>query len=344
MTKFFNILILIMLATSLGAVVEQTAHADEVVNIYSARKEKLIKPLLESFEKQTGIKVNLVSGSADALLKRLQQEGVNSPADILITTDAGRLHRAKMAGVTQKLVSDKVEKAIPAQYRDTEMHWVGLSLRARPIMYVKGAVNPAELSSYEDLISPKWRGRICIRSSGNIYNQSLVASLIEANGVEKTTDWAKGMVANFARPPKGGDRDQIKAAAAGQCDVIVANTYYLAGMYKSPDPDQVAVAKKIAVFWPNQDGRGTHVNVSGIAVTKAAKNRDNAIKLIEFLASKEAQVYYGEVNGEYSVRSDIQPGDLLTSWGSFKADTINLSLLGKGNRQAVMVMDKAGWK
>ncbi|WP_375164702.1 Fe(3+) ABC transporter substrate-binding protein [Temperatibacter marinus] len=321
-----------------------TAVADEEVNIYSARKEQLIKPLLETFQKKTGIKVNLVSGSADALLKRLQQEGRNSPADILITTDAGRLHRAKEAGVTQTLVSKKVEMAIPAQYRDIDMQWVGLSLRARPIMYVKGKVNPSELSTYEDLANPKWKGKICIRSSSNIYNQSLVASILATNGMDKTVEWAEGMVSNFAKPPRGGDRDQIKAAAAGQCDIAVANTYYLAGMLRSSDATQVAAAQKVAVFWPNQMNRGTHVNVSGIAVTKASKNKDNAVKLIEFLSSKEAQIFYGDVNGEFSVRKDVEPSDLLKSWGSFKADSINLSKLGEGNRNAVIALDKAGWK
>lgn len=314
------------------------------LNIYSARKEALIQPQLDRFTQQTGIKVNIVTGKADALLKRLKSEGRNSPADILLTTDAGRLHRAKEAGVTQAFQSELLASLIPASYRDPEGHWVGLSVRSRPILYVKGKVNPTELSSYEALSNPKWKRRICIRSSSNIYNQSLVSSMIVANGEVKTEAWAKGLVANLARPPKGGDRDQIKAAAAGQCDIAIANTYYLAGMVNSNDPAQRAAAAKMAVFWPNQAGRGAHVNISGAALTRSSKNPQAALKLIEFLASEQAQQWYAETNGEYPVRADVAVGETLKAWGEFKADTLNLGRLGELNRQAVMLMDRAGWK
>jgi iron(III) transport system substrate-binding protein len=314
------------------------------VNVYSARKEALIKPLLDKFTIQTGVNVNLVTGKADALLKRLTSEGMNSPADILLTTDAGRLHRAKIAGVTQAFQSKQLKSAIPSTYRDPEGHWVGLSLRMRPILYVKGKVKPTELSSYEDLSNQKWKDRICIRSSGNIYNQSLVASMIAANGESATEQWAKGLVANFARAPKGGDRDQIKAAAAGQCDIAIANTYYLAGMLKSSEPAQVTAAQKMAVFWPNQKARGVHVNVSGAALTRFSKNRYNAIKLIEFLASEESQQWYAEANGEFPARANIPFSKVSTAWGEFKADTLNLSQLGELNTKAVMLMDRVGWK
>lgn len=326
------------------AVAIPPALAQDEVNLYSARKEALIKPLLERFTQQTGIEVNLVTGKADALLKRLESEGVNSPADVLLTTDAGRLHRAKEAGVTQPIESAELRDAIPAQYRDPEGHWFGLSLRARPILYVEGDVDPAELSTYEDLTDPKWKGRICIRSSSNIYNQSLVASLIDAHGVEVTEEWAEGIVANMARPPQGGDRDQIKAAAAGQCDIAIVNTYYLAGMLTSNDPEQRAAAERMAVFWPNQDGRGVHVNVSGAAVTKAASNQDAAVRLLEFLAGEEAQKWYAEVNGEYPVVSDVAVSDTLQAWGDFKADDLNLARLGELNAEALRLMDRAGWK
>lgn len=317
--------------------------ADEI-NLYSARKEELIKPLLDRFTEETGIEVNLVTGKADALLKRLQVEANNTPADLLITTDAGRLHRAKAAGLTQPFNSKMLTQAIPASFRDAEGHWYGLSLRARPIMYVKGKVDPSELSTYKGLADPKWKGRLCIRSSSNIYNQSLVASMIAAYGVEATEVWAAGLVNNFARPPRGGDRDQIKAAAAGVCDLAVANTYYLAGMLDSEDPAERAAAEKVAVFWPNQEGRGVHVNVSGAAVTKAASNRHNAIRLVEFLASPDAQEWYAEVNGEYPVRSDVPVSDTLKAWGQFKMDTLNLARLGELNPAAVRLMDRAGWK
>ena len=318
--------------------------AEDEVNLYSSRQENLIKPLLDRFTEQTGIKVNLVTGKDDALLQRLQSEGRNSPADLLLTADAGRLHRAKAAGSTQAVSSEVLSEAIPAAYRDPEGHWYGLTLRARPILYAKGKFDPASLSTYEALAEPAFKGEICIRSSDNIYNQSLVASMIAANGVEATETWAKGLVANLARPPKGGDRDQVKAAAAGECDIAVANTYYLAGMLTSKDGAERAAGEAMGVFWPNQDGRGAHVNVSGAAVTASARNRDSAIRLIEFLASPESQQWYADVNGEYPVREGVEMSPLLASWGTFKADSLNLERLGELNAEAVRLMDRAGWK
>jgi iron(III) transport system substrate-binding protein len=317
--------------------------ADEEVNVYSARKEELIKPLLDRFTEQTGIRVNLVTASAEALLERLQREGANSPADLLITVDAGNLHRAKAAGVTQPMRSDTLDQAVPAAYRDPEGHWVGLTMRARPILYVKSEVDPATLSRYEALADPAFKGQICIRSSDNVYNQSLVASMIAANGVAAAEDWAKGLVANMARPPKGGDRDQIKAAAAGECDLAIANTYYLAGMLTGETADRAA-AEAMGVFWPNQDGRGTHVNVSGAALTSAAKHPEASLALVEFLASPESQAWYAEANGEYPVRAGVPPSATLAAWGEFKADTLNLARLGELNAEAVKLMDRAGWR
>lgn len=338
-------LLLTALVTGMSLLLQPlAASAAGEVNLYSARKENLIRPLLERFTAQTGIEVNLVTGKADALLKRISSEGRNTPADILLTTDAGRLYRAKEAGVTQPIDSAELNKRVPAQYRDPEGHWVGLSLRARPIMYVKGRVDPAELTSYEALAEPKWKGRICIRSSSNIYNQSLVASLIAANGKQATEEWAQGLVKNMARPPRGGDRDQIKAAVAGQCDIAVANTYYLAGMLTGGDPEQREIAEQIAVFWPNQEGRGAHVNVSGAALIKASHNREAAIKLIEFLASDASQQWYAEANGEYPVRKGVERSEVLKSWGEFKADDLNLGRLGELNAEALMLMDRAGWR
>ncbi len=322
--------------------------AAEAVNLYSARQEALIKPLLDRFTEETGIEVNLVTGKADALLQRLRSEGRNSPADLLLTVDAGNLHRAKAAGLTQAFTSEVVAEAVPETYRDPNGHWVGLSLRARPILYVEGKVDPAELSTYETLADERWKGRICIRSSSNVYNQSLVASLIAANGTEAAQDWAESIVANMARPPRGGDRDQIKAAAAGQCDIAIANTYYLAGMLTSDDPGEREPAEKMAVFWPNQpgagDGRGTHVNVSGAAVTAAASNTEAAVKLIEFLLSAESQAWYAEANGEYPVRAGVEISPVLTALGEFKADELDLIELGELNGAALMLMDRAGWR
>jgi len=209
---------------------------------------------------------------------------------------------------------------------------------------VKGKVDPSELSTYEDLASEKWKERICIRSSDNIYNQSLVASMIANDGEQQAESWAKGFVANFARPPKGGDRDQIKAAAAGQCDIAIANTYYAGAMLSGKDEEQKAAAEKMGLFWPNQQGRGTHVNVSGIGMTTAAKNSENAIKLMEYLVGEDAQKWYAEVNHEYPVRAGVPWSDILKSWGEFKSDTLNLSRLGELNGDAVRLMDRAGWK
>lgn len=319
------------------------ALADEV-NVYSARKEALIKPLLKVFTQQTGIKVNLVTGKADALLKRLETESINTPADILITTDAGRFYRAQAAGVLQPITSEVLSKAIPAAYREPQGYWFGLSLRARPIFYVKGKIKPEQLSDYEALANPAFKNKICIRSSGNIYNQSLVASMIEMNGKEATEKWAKGLVENMARSPKGGDRDQIRAAAAGQCDIAVANTYYYAAMLTSKEQNDRDAASKLEIFWPNQASRGTHVNISGAAVTKYAKNKTNAVKLIEFMANKASQKWYAEVNHEYPVRKDVEASDVLKSWGAFKTDSVNLSVLGINNPEAVRLMDRAGWK
>ena len=314
------------------------------VNIYSARKEALIKPIVEQFIKQTGIQVNLITGKADALLKRIEAEGRNTHADVLITTDAGRLYRAKSAGVLAALQSDILNQAIPQNLRDPQGYWFGLSTRARPIFYVKAKVDPKELSTYEALANKQFNKRICIRSSNNIYNQSLVASMLAVNGKEKTQQWANNFVKNLAKSPKGGDRDQIKAAAAGQCDIAIANTYYFGKMISGNKQDQQEAAAAMSIFWPNQNDRGTHVNVSGAAMTKHAKNKANAQQLIEFLASKEAQRWYADINFEYPVRKDVEPSDLLKSWGDFKADSINLNQLGINNTEAVKIMDRAGWQ
>lgn len=335
-----------MLRTGLLAIAMVLAlptHAAEV-NLYSARQENLIKPLLDQFTEKTGIEVNLVAGNADALLQRLKNEGRNSPADLLLTTDAGRLHRAVEAGLTLAVDSAELNSAVPTSYRHPQGHWFGLSLRARPIMYAKDRIDPATLSTYAALADEEWKGRVCIRSSSNIYNQSLVASMIAAEGMETVQDWANRFVKNFARPPAGGDRDQLKAVAAGECDVAIANTYYLVTMFQSSDEAQRDAAQKLAVFWPDQDGRGAHVNISGAALLKSSKNQDEAKQLLEFLAGEEAQRWYAEKNGEYPVRDGVAMSDLLASWGEFKADEVNLSELGRLNAEAVRLMDRAGWR
>jgi iron(III) transport system substrate-binding protein len=326
-------------ALAIGAV----AGASEV-NVYSYRKAHLIEPLLDAFTARTGIEVRLVTGKADALLERLRSEGANSPADVLLTVDAGRLIRAKAAGVLQPVRSAAAERLIPARFRDPDGYWYGLSLRARVIFYARERVRPDELSTYEDLTDPKWRGRICIRSSGNVYNQSLLASLIAHGGRERAEAWARGVVANMARKPQGGDRDQIKAVAAGACDVAVANTYYYAGMLTSTREDQRAAAAKVTLFWPNQPGRGAHVNVSGAGVTRSARNKANAIALIEFLASDAAQKLYAEVVNEYPIRAEIAVAETVASFGEFKADAIDLVMFAEHQGEAVRIFDRAGWR
>ncbi len=314
------------------------------VNVYSARKEALILPLLEKFKAETGIDFNLITAKADELLKRLESEGRSTPADVFITTDAGRLQRAKEAGVLRAVNNPELDARIPQHLRDSENHWFGMSRRARVIFYARDRVDVKELSTYEALGDPRWKGRICIRSSSNIYNQSLVASMIEAQGVEEAEAWARGLVANFARNPAGGDTDQLRAAAAGQCDIAIANTYYYGRLVKSDKETDREVAESLGLFWPNQDGRGAHVNVSGAAVTKHAKHPEAAERLLEFMAGAESQTWYGEVNLEYPVTDDVQSSDLLKSFGEFKGDSLNLSRLGENNRAAVQLMDRAGWR
>ncbi len=333
-----HLVIALLLFSSVSALASE-------VNIYSGRKEKLIKPLLDRFTEQTGITTNLVTAKADELLTRLKNEGRNTPADVFITVDAGRLFRAKQAGVFATIHDQALNDAVPAHLRDPQGQWIGLSQRARVIFYAKDRIKPAELATYEDLASDKWRKRLCIRGSSNIYNQSLLASIIAADGKQAAQQWANGVVRNMARPPQGGDRDQIKAAAAGQCDLAVANTYYYGKMLSSKkDAAQLKAAQAMGLFWPNQKGRGAHVNISGAGVTRYAKNRENAIKLLEFLVSPEAQKWYAEVNFEYPVRPGVEVSELVKSWGSFKSDKINLDVLGQNNAEAVRIMDRAGWK
>ena len=332
-----------ILYITLSSLFTQLAHAQDELNVYSARKEAYIKPLLDQFSERYDVKVNLITSKADALIERLKNEGENSPADVLITTDAGRLHRAKESGLLRDIASDQFADSVPEQYRDPENFWFGLSLRLRVIVYSNDRVDPENLSTYEQLTDPMWKNRICIRSSNNIYNQSLVASLVSHHGVEETQSWANQFVENFARKPQGGDRDQVKAVASGQCDLAVVNSYYLGKMLIGND-EEIAAADKVSLYWPNQADRGTHVNISGIGVTKHAKHPKLATQLIEFLYTDEAQAWYGDVNLEYPVRNNLTTNTILEDWGPFKADTLNLSELGNLNATAVQIMDRAKWR
>ena len=320
--------------------------ADKFVNIYSARKEALILPLLKRFKKETGISYRLVTGKADGLLKRLEIEGSLSPADLFITVDAGRLQRAKQAGVLQPIDNPTLEQRIPTSLRDRENYWFGMSQRARTIIYNTKTVDATNLSPYEELASPKWKGKLCIRSSGSVYNQSLVASLIDNNGSAKTAEWAKGIVSNFARPAKGNDRAQILAVAAGEADYAVANTYYIALMLSGKKgPEQQAAAKKVKPFFPNQMDRGTHMNISGGGILKYAPNKKNAIKLLEFLVTPEAQEHIVNNTFEYPIIDGVQANKLIGQFGTnFKQDLkTKVSAYGKRQAAALKIMTKAGW-
>ncbi|MCZ6862837.1 MAG: Fe(3+) ABC transporter substrate-binding protein [Alphaproteobacteria bacterium] len=335
--------ILPVLPVAAAAIGAGPTFAAGEVNVYSYRQEVLVRPLLDRFTKKTGIKVNIIFAKK-GMIARLKAEGANSPADAILTVDAGRLIRAKQAGVLQPIQSSVLGNSIPPQYRDPEGYWFGLTVRARPIIYSRTRVKPSSLSTYAALTDAKWKGRICIRSSGNIYNQSMLAAMIARIGAAKTESWARGLVANFARRPKGGDRDQIRAVAAGLCDIAVVNTYYLAGMIDSKRASDRTAASKVEIFWPNQKGYGTHVNISGAGVTKSARNRSNAVKLLEFLVSDEAQLIYASKVYEYPVKSGITVSKVLAAWGRFRADKLRLSVLAKHNAEAVRVADRAGWR
>lgn len=318
-------------------------HAAEI-NVYSHRHYDSDAVLFEKFTKETGIKVNVVKGSADQLIQRLISEGKNSPADILLTVDAGRLHRAKEAGILQPVKSKKLQQNIPPSMSDPDGHWYGMTVRARVIVYAKGRVKPTELSTYEDLASPKWRARIAVRSSSNIYNQSLLASIIAANGPNKALSWAKAVRKNMVRAPRGSDRDQARTVASGLADVAVINTYYLGILANSTTAADREVAKKVGVFFPNQKGRGAHINVSGGGVTSSSKNKKEAIQFLEFLTNPQSQKTFGEQSYEYPVKIETNRSKLLESWGPFKADKVNLSVLGTKNSEAVKIFDRAGWE
>ena len=314
------------------------------VNIYTHRHYAPDQELFAKFEKETGIKVNVVNASADELIMKMENEGTQSPADVLITVDAGRLERAKEKGLLQPVNSEVLSKNVPAHLQDTDKQWFGLTKRARVIAYAKDRIDPSQFTTYEDLANPKWKRKILIRSSGNIYNQSLMASIIANLGEKSAFDWAAAIVGNMARKPRGNDRDQMKAVIAGEGDLAIVNTYYLGKMLTSTDPEEVAVAEKIAVFFPNQSGRGTHINVSGAGVAKHSPNKNHAIKFIEYLSGAEAQKVFCSANFEYPVNPYVEIPDLLKSWGTFKEDKLPLSKLGELNKEAVLTFDKSGWK
>jgi iron(III) transport system substrate-binding protein len=306
------------------------ASAAGELNLYSARHYNTDMALYGNFTDATGIKINRIDAEPDPLVARIQTEGDKSPCDVFISVDAGRIERARQLGLLQPVNVP----GVPAHLRDPDGHWFGFSK-------VTAADAP---KNYEDLADPKWKGKIAVRSSGHIYNQSLVGSILAANGPEKTEAWAKGVAANLARPPRGGDTDQIKAVVAGEADLAITNTYYVANLMSSKKPEDVELASKIGVIFPNQGNRGTHVNISGGGVAKYAPNKDNAIKFLTYLMSPPAQKHFADGNNEYPVLAGVEPSAMLKSLGSFKEDQLNAATFARNNAEALKIMDRAGWK
>jgi iron(III) transport system substrate-binding protein len=318
--------------------------AGEEVNIYSSRHYDTDIRLYNDFTEQTGIRVNLIEGTSDELIERIRNEGVNSPADIVITVDAGRLWRAKEAGVLQPHNSGHLNNVIPEAMRDRDGYWIGLSERVRGIIYNRERVNPDELRGYWELADSIWEGRICVRSSNNIYNQSLVASLIESRGEEATEEWARGLVTNFARTPQGGDTDQIKAVAAGLCDIALANQYYLARLAQSRNDQDREVANSVGIYYPPAEFGGAHVNISGAGLAANSPNRENAIRFLEYLATEDAQLLFAVGNNEYPVLPTVETPGVLGDFGSYESDAVNVTFYGINNPAAIRLMDRVGWR
>lgn len=314
------------------------------VNVYTARHYDSDAALYAQFTAETGIEVNVIEAKASELIERIKAEGDSSPADLLITVDAGRLWRADQAGLFQPVASHYLLENVPANLRHHNNHWYGLTRRARAIFYNRATVNPDQLSTYADLASDKWEGSICIRSSSNIYNQSLLASIIAHEGRESATAWAQGMVDNMARRPQGGDTDQLRAVAAGECDIAVANSYYYGRLSTSDDAADREVVEKVGIFFPNQETTGTHVNISGAGVLSTAPNAVNALRLLEFLLQPSSQEVFAAANHEYPVLVDVAVSDTLAEWGNFQADDLETSLFGENNPAAVRIFDEVGWR
>jgi len=322
-----------------------TAEGEAAVNVYSARHYDSDDEVYARFEEETGIRVNVISGKSAALLERLRREGEASPADLFVAVDAGRLYQAEVEGIFDPVESEVLSERIPESLRHPDGLWFGLTQRARVIVVARDRVEPGEIETYEDLADPKWRGRVLIRSSSNVYNQSLVGSIVAANGEEATEEWCRGLVANLARKPQGGDRDQVRAVAAGEGDVAVVNSYYLAQMIAAEDkPEDQEAAAQVAIVFPNQEGRGTHVNVSGAGVVRGAPNRANAVRLLEYLTSPEAQAVFAGANKEYPVVAGYPPVPELEAFGSFREDSVNASVFGSQGQQALRLMDRCGWR
>ena len=323
------------------------SNANEV-NVYTSRHYDSDDALYEKFKNNTGIKVNIISGKGDALMERLKSEANNSPADIFLTTDAGNLWKIQKEGLFLSINSENIKSIVPSNFRGPGDEWIAIAKRARVIFYNPNNVSSQEIEnlSYEDLSASKWKGRIVIRSSGNIYNQSLVASLISNHGIEATEEWAKGLVSNLARKPQGNDRAQIIAVASGEADIAVANSYYYGAMLSgSKGEEQESAAKKVRMHFHNQDNRGTHVNISGAGILKSAPNKDNALTFLEFLLSEQAQGHIVNNTFEYPVLDTVSPSTYISEFGTdFLEDQTSVRDFGKYNPDAIRLMDRVGWQ
>jgi iron(III) transport system substrate-binding protein len=329
------------------AVAAAVAHAAEepVLNLYSARHYQTDEALYDNFTKATGIRINRIEAGDEQLLERIRSEGALSPADILLIVDAARLWSAQQQGLFQPVRSNTLADRIPASMRDPDGNWFGFSSRARVIVYNRAAVNPADVPTYESLADPKQKGKVCTRSGGHPYNLSLVAAMIAHNGEARTEEWAKAVVGNMARPPRGGDTDQIKGVAVGECAIALSNTYYYVRLLRSAKPEEREWAAKTGVVWPDQATHGTHVNIAGAGVLKNAPHRENAIKFLEYLASDSAQAYFANGNNEWpAVKGAMAQNPELESLGAFKADPLPIATLGKNTPAAQKLLDRAGWK
>ena len=329
---------------ALSALLPLSALAqDSVLNLYSARHYQTDEALYANFTRQTGIKINRIEGKEDELLERIRNEGANSPADVFITVDAARLAQADALGLFAAVKSKVLDERIPENLRATD--WYAFSTRARVIIYNKAGVNPADVQNYEDLAGPKLKGQVCVRSGAHPYNLSLGSALIHHLGEQKAEEWARGLVANFARAPKGGDTDQIRAVAAGECGVSISNTYYIARLLRSDKPEDKKAMEKIGVVWPNQKSFGVHINISGGGMLKTAPHKAAAVKFLEYLANDEAQAYFANGNNEWPVvKSAAAKNPALESLGSFKADSLNVGTLSRNTATAQKIFDRAGWR
>ena len=327
-----------------AVVLASSLFATGEVNVYSHRHYDSDKELFKKFEDKTGIKVNVVTAKAEELVSKLAIEGENTPADLLITSDIGNLYEAKSRSLLQATNSTILTENIPSHLRDSDNSWFALTKRARIFVYNPAKVDVKDLNDYFSITDPKFKGRVITRSSSNSYNKALLASIIANHGEAKALEFSKGLVANFATEPKGGDRDQIRSVAAGDADIAIVNTYYLGVMLNGKDQKDLDIAKSVKIFFPAQKTTGTHVNISGAGVTKYAKNKENAVKLVEFLSSEEAQSIFAEGNHEYPVNVKVKPSATVASWGTFKEDTIELNKIGENNKKAVDIATQGNWK